>query len=307
MWDEGKGVLRVLFASRLPPRNWIARYCVVCRDLCAHTLTTTRRKKVYTPVAQCDQCATRYTVTRDSFLNVCAPRPDSLRALIERTNPLLPAYCLKRVAFDRALAAQELPAADRAAGLRAPFELLTYLAPPTHPFRVSTFAQVRSLALSIVAGFVVVGALVFLTQATLSTIWPKSTKSFDAIFEIAWLIGSPVGGALLYHWERTRNYRNVIAELVLPKLARSLRPARPTEEELSDIKAWLNASRNPLWKHVDFWRLAAQIRTLPDTSLRHVDDLRLEAWGQQIVQEYQERARQQAEQASQRSQEQPPE
>lgn len=285
--------------TKPPPQDWIAYYCVVCRDISAHRLMTDRSGSEVQLVAECEECSLRRFVNRKSFLNVCSPRPQTLRSLIERTDPVLCAKCLSRIRLERAMVGGELLPAQRAIALRAPFELLTYLAPP----RSITAGVRRGAALwMLLASLCAVPALI--TVIVIVYFWVLDALKIAKPSAIAdWILGCLIiGPGILYVFVtrailRKRNVRRS-KDRVVPMLARSLRPLRPTAEELSDVQAWLRASRNPLYPVVNFQDLAATIRTLPDTSLRNVEDLHLEAWGQQIVQQYREHARQQAEEAA---------
>jgi hypothetical protein len=171
----------------------------------------------------------------------------------------------ERVIHDKRAAAGMLEPPERAWAMREPFGALTYLA-----IRGEWF--IAGAMTSLAAGVVVM-------MATIGVFDPEGrsrllSEGREAPLVKVGLILVPAAIMLAVFARMTfvRCRRRVLAELV-PRLARSLRPLRPTLEELEKTFEWLRTSGHPVARNVTAHEVHEAVRGEVDRSLTNADEM----------------------------------
>lgn len=251
------------------PAPCIASFCPICHDVQPFYLSRAGGTGGTTAViGTCEDCGLRATIDPQEFLEVCPERPATVRELMERTAPRLPLDVAGRVWFEKRAAAGEVEAPERAAALREPFQVLAYLtndAPMTLP--TVAIAGVCGVAGMIASMFAMDG----LGYGPLLDGPGAGSGTLKGV-----LLAVPAGiAAGVCVWRGVRARRRRVERELLPRLARALRPLRPTVEELGRTFDWLHAAAHPAARLVTPASVHAAMSSLPDRSLVNADEMDL--------------------------------
>lgn len=180
----------------------------------------------------CQDCGTALNADPGAyaaFSKVCAPVPD----LVKQTFPAMPQVLQERLALEEkvrhapALLSQE----ERRALIRTPFVLLS----PKVEKRFSSSTHIdKEVGMSLLAALLL---LVF-GPALGTAVAPDAS-------DIA-VLASLGMGVVLVGWQMALSGRRFMRRQVVPVLARSLRPLRPSEEELGMVLGELRQVRNKM-------------------------------------------------------------
>lgn len=201
------------------------------------------------------------TANADEFLAIADAGVTDVAALMERTHPMLPLAWWKRIAHDKGLIADEMPAAERALGVREPFQVLEYLGHRTRAWR----GRVAGLAVAV--GILGLGSL-----GIFGAWLGQSHRRYEPVV-LPWVCftgGWAVVIALSTAWIVMARKR-IVKRQILPMLGRALRPLRPSEAELTDVFDWMKKSRHVLAGVVSQDEVLAEVKRVPDRSFSTFD------------------------------------
>lgn len=250
------------------PRGWVADYCPICRDVQPHRLLLFLDKEMRTmpPVAECEECEFRQISEAERYFRIAAKKPDSLRDLIDSTFPRLPLLASSRVAWERRAIAGQIGPPERRAILQEPLLAVGYL---------------RFASPGIIAGLVILAIVflpIFLAMGGVYDYWMRSSgpaerSPYPVVIgaAIALVIATQISISLLSAFQRSFARKHA-----LPKIARSLRPLRPSLEEIHEILDWARAVDVPIARCIEEASLRRAIAEQPDRSFTHYDELRLD-------------------------------
>ncbi len=244
----------------------IASYCVICRDVQPFFLTRIGRPETGVAViGACESCGLRSIVSPEEFLEISPTRPESVRELMEKTSPRLPLAIADRVFFEKRLAVGEIDPPERIQALREPFQVLSGMA-----------TRDRWLAGAIIAS-TFFGVVVML--GTLLA-WDPQGKvhilrygSMGPLIKGGLLAIPALAMFLTIGVYKTLKWRGRIRNKLIPLLARSLRPLRPTLDELDRTYVWLLTASNPVATATTPDQVHEAVCREPDRSLVNADDM----------------------------------
>lgn len=261
--------------------GWVAEYCAICRDVQPMTLKRIgtmqmRAEGADFSIVECSSCGQRTQTDPATYLAIQRERSTDILELMRSTHPRLPLRIVDRIQWERRAIAGDLAAPERAEMIREPFLALTYLAPrraQIHipPLVALIFALVYSACLAI-AGL---AGLLASSGPGGGAPWP---------FLIALIPAVLASGFATFRLNR-RTDRRFYARTIAPKLARALRPLRPTLEELQATCSWLTATASPLASFITPEELLESVRTTPDQSLTNADTMDLVAMARHMWEE----------------------
>lgn len=253
--------------------GWVAEYCPVCRDIQPHALLagTDKFRRQFNLVS-CRECGLRSTRSAADYLSLDGNAGLPIHELIVRTNPLLPLGIWNRAMFDQAASSGQLSAADRASALREPFITTEYLVTP------ALILSAR-ITLSAVVGVVVAGLLSVIALGYLTSI---GVARDVANLIAAGLLAGAVA-AMVYFCEIVpkRAQRRRAAAMI----ATSLRPLRPSADELRETVRILRISGNLPALRTDPDALLGAVQSLADRSWSNVSLTELTEWARAIEKE----------------------
>lgn len=267
---------------------WIPRFCHICQDVRACQIVEKYHPPRRINVLECPDCKTLYEFGANEFLTPLPGRSPGLKELIRASHPELPATLLHFIhAFREACQGTGNPV-DRASILRLPFSAVSNMIDAPHNPLSDEHIASRHWAETIVyvIGVILTAMIVFPFAAFMGIWMLGSTNAGTDIIALGTTFISILAVIFLIHRAFTQYRQSKLARYAQPRLARALRPLRPTEKELEDIALWLEAWRSPLRKAINWQKLAADIRAAKDESLQVVDELQLEEWGREIVKSY---------------------
>lgn len=252
--------MKTAWSKKHPGR--VANYCPICRDVQRHAFgylydQATRRSQQAT---ECLGCGLMSETNADQFLAIKGDEVEEIKALMEQTHPMLPLAWWRRVAYDKGLIAGEMPAAERALAVREPFQVLGYLGQRAKNHRAN---MVRVW----VAGACLLGIAIAVLVAQVSRWGGLRGGAWPAVWCAAASAAALVGCITFLKIA----LRGVTRGQILPMLARSLRPLRPSGEELALVFDWMKKSRFALDGAVTVAEVEAEIRRSADRSFTSFD------------------------------------
>lgn len=192
----------------------------------------------------CQQCDTAYPAEPATYASI-AKTILSLSELKRQTYPRIEETLRDQLALEERVrhALVHLSPQERSALIRSPFMLLS-----SHvEKRFSALHIDKAVAVSMVAAL----ALLTFGTAAARTVAPDSTDvSMLAFLGI---------GVVLVGWQMALSGTKFMNHQVVPKLARALRPLRPTEHELKSVHAELKELRHKMGKKLVLAELQAQL------------------------------------------------
>jgi hypothetical protein len=222
--------------------GFVADFCPICRGPRAFELKRVgSASHVYYITAGegelvgyervCQECGTALNAEPAAYASVSkvlAPVPE----LVKQTFPAMQQVLQERLALEEkvqhapALLSQE----ERRALIRSPFVLLS----PKVEKRFSSTHIDKEVAMSLVAALL----LLMFGPALVAAVAPDSS-------DLAVLVSLAVG-VVLVGWQVALSGRRFMRRQVVPVLARSLRPLRPSEQELKTVLDELRTVRNKM-------------------------------------------------------------
>lgn len=192
----------------------------------------------------CQQCDTSYPAEPATYASI-AKTILALSELKRQTYPHIEEALRDQLALEQRVrhALVHLSAEERSALIRSPFMLLS-----SHvEKRFSALHIDRGVALSMVAAL----ALLTFGTAAARSVAPDSTDWSMLVF-----LGI---GIVLIGWQMALSGTKYMNRHIVPKLARALRPLRPTEHELKSVHAELKELRHKMAKKLVLAELQAQL------------------------------------------------
>lgn len=223
------------------------------------------------PAVECCECKLRVSISPERYLTVVARRPDSVRELMEKTFPRLPLESANRVVWEKRAIANQLLPPDRLEALREPFVLVSYLALRNSPI-------ISFIALSAALW---IGMLVAILAIASSIIPNKQADSILPFVTLGALVLSLGFSAWFLRTTRKRHVQNRL----FPMLSRSLRPLRPSSDEIEEVLVWARAMRQPIAHGFTAAHLHEVMTKQPDRSLLHVDEMDTLAMARRLYEE----------------------
>lgn len=261
----------------------VADYCVICRDVQSHRVRheVDKNRNPLPPVIVCESCGLRTAVNPSRYLSVAADPNTSLPSLISKTFPRLPVEILGRVRWERAAIQGTLAAPERQEAIREPFIVVSYLARPGP----GVFAYFVSVSLLFIVGMMASAIVNMLVQEALQALRfnPNVIRGVCLAIMAGLLIAIVTIPAKII----LRKRRNIGRPVVVPMLARSLRPLRPSIDELQTTIGWALAMRQPIGGMLSAEELSQAIARQPDRSLVHVDECEIVESAEQMIRELQ--------------------
>jgi hypothetical protein len=247
--------------------GWVAEYCVICRDVHAHSMkhVTDGESSQQVPTVTCNGCGLVSQTVAERYHAIVPVPPTETEALVRTTFPNLPLAQGGRVLFDKAAIAGDLPVSARADAVREPFELVSYLGKRKQGWLPTIMACLVLSFFTFIAGIGV------MTKLTRKGVLQDAPSGAATPTQVAIVVTPPLLTVVgLVGWQVHRN-RKLRDHRVLSMLARSLRPIRPTDEELDAVAHWMKAARSPLHGMFDIEELRVRIRKEPDRSFSNMD------------------------------------
>lgn len=253
--------------------GWVAEYCPICRDVQAHALLAGADKfHRHFNLVSCRECGLRSSRSAADYLSLDANAELPIHELIVRTNPLLPLGIWNRAMFDQAASNGQLSAADRASALREPFLTTEYLVVP------ALIVNAR-ITLSAVVGVVVAGLLSVIIMGFLASVGVGR----DMATLVAFGLLAAAVAAVVYYSEIVPKRENRRRAAVM--IATSLRPLRPTAEELRETVRILRISGNLPARRTSAEALMTAVQSLADRSWSNVSPSELTEWARALEKE----------------------
>lgn len=264
---------------------WIPRFCFICQDVRACQIVEKYHPPRRINVLECPDCKTLYEFGPNQFLTPLPGRSPGLKELIRASHPELPASLLHFIHAFRLACQGTGDPIDRASILRLPFTAVSNMVDAPHnPLSDESISSHHWAETTVyVVGVIVTAMFVFPIAAILGIWLFGSNNTGSDVIALGMTFASILAVILFIHRAFAQYRKNKLARYAQPRLARALRPLRPTEKELEDIALWLEAWRSPLRKAINWKKLADDIRTAKDESLQVVDELQLEEWGREIL------------------------
>jgi hypothetical protein len=276
-----------MFRGKVPerPAGWVAEYCVICRDVqpmqLVHLGTGQTRRELQKAgnsgsIVVCQACGLRSQADPATYLSIIAARPEAIADLMKKTQPRLPLRVGGRVQWERRAIGGELAEPERLEALREPFLVLSYLLRQPVSGELAPLTVLLFAVVSLVSGFI----YMLIASAFVSNLG----DFFPIAFSMAVMTG--VGAAIVANRRLFRRKdREAYSREIEPRLARALRPLRPTPDELHEVHAWMAAAMHPMAPLVDVDRLYEQIKATPDRSLTNADAMDLLAQAEAMYRE----------------------
>ncbi len=243
--------------------GWVAEYCVICRDVHPHQVVHGRddRGNALPPAVDCASCSLSSTTNASRYLTVLTKLPETLTELVARTFPRLPLAVGGRILWEKEAIRGALQPPERQQAIQEPFLILSYLAR-------------RNYGIGAFLGFSVLFTVLSFIPMTIAavTLFPARTQD-RALGVLIWV--GIAGSVALAAWIVRRNRRRSGKRVILPMLSKSLRPLRPSIDELREIAEWAKGMRQPIGMLFDANELFEAISRQTDRSLVHADEMDL--------------------------------
>jgi hypothetical protein len=250
----------IIWGTKYVYRNlgYVADFCEICRaqkgfllrriGLAKHLyFFTTSEGELAGFQRTCETCKTMFQANRDAYIGVCE-KAASFEELREKTYPTLPVVMAERLALEEKVksAPALLTADERKILIRAPFALL---AP-----KVEKQYSAAHLDKEII--FTALGALALVC----ATPFALRTISRDtAELSIVVLVGI---GLLAVMWQFMLSDQRFMRRKIIPVLARSLRPLRPSEAEVRAALDEMQSSNYKMGAKLKLTDLMSHLRSM---------------------------------------------
>jgi hypothetical protein len=265
-----------MFRKRVPERaaGWVADYCPVCRDVQPMQLVHVGNESAREAARQagqtlshvaCAECGFKAQTDPANYLAIRAQKDESIAELMKKTQPRLPLRAAGRVQWERRAIGGELAPPERAEAIREPFLILSYLQKQRQPQEVSPLIVPFILIAFTVGMVTLIPLLMFLMNDDLGALVGTALAG----------VLTGVGAVILNGRILRRKMAGSFTDEIEPRLARSLRPLRPTPEELEEVDAWMKAAMHPMAPFLVVDRLYDRIKSTPDRSLSNADAMDL--------------------------------
>ncbi len=228
-----------------------ADYCPICREVRPFKAVEVRsvghiyyiplgRGKVEHMSDTCEDCDVELFREPGEGGEPVRDRWADVEELIERTNPKLRQEIAGRLDVERRAAAGQATSEERQALIFEPFAIVAPLAE----------RRANQTSFDRVSGTLCVATLL----TVLAWVWIANGSPWASHIgtETALLVGFGLGGAggLMTLISLLGDTMRYIRRTLLPKIARALRPLRPTEEEIVDVLTTLRQAKHPLGKAI---------------------------------------------------------
>lgn len=242
--------------------GWVADYCTMCRDVQAHELIRGRRDpQGQVPLfAACSVCGVRRSTQADRYLAISPAKMPTIADLVRKTFPRLPLAVYNRARLDLDAVNGRLPLPERAETMREGIVDLHYLMPKRRHWLLWPVLWFLSTVIC---------------TAIVGNIPDPNTKQLD-IWRVIALLGIfvlPVVIVGVVWWYPGRRFRRDRRTVIIPAVVRSLRPLKPTVDELEAVQAWLASTGNPMARVFQTRVIYEQVKSARDESLTHVHEL----------------------------------
>lgn len=238
--------------------GWVADYCQICRDVQPHAVLIDEpaRSGRSDPIVECCGCSLRARIPPVRYISVAPKKPDSVLQLMNRTFPRLPLAIEPRIRWEKNAIGGRLEPPERLEAIREPF--LTIQDTPNDP---TIFEVVRILALLLLLAILFTG------------IWRgvSGSSSPPTPLNMAMVCLSAGGAFALVWWQRRIHSRGSPLE----RLARSLRPLRPTAAELDSTLDWARGMNFGLGPRMTSRNILRAMSRRPDRSLTNADEMQM--------------------------------
>lgn len=241
---------------------WVAEYCLICRDVQPHRLAFQRDSQSRRPVhfVKCSVCSHQSETDATRYQATVHDLPPSILELVNQTFPRLPLVVAGRVAFEKEAIGQRLASPERLEAIREPFVVLGHLTSSGPGVGLFLFLSV------------VFGILSFIPTVLFTVL--VNARHQETVLMVAGTIGF-IAAVALAGVVVLRRRRHLGKRIIVPMISRSLRPLRPSKEELRDVLRWTATMGHPIAELFTVQELFDSVSRHPDRSLINADEMNL--------------------------------